>query len=437
MQNIGIVGAGPSGLSLGRFLHGNFQIYEKDSEVGGHAKSIKVGPYIFDRGPHIIFSRDKKVLDFMIGLIENNVHNCIRNNKVWVGNQFLGYPIENDLGKLDKKLIEEILTSLHEATLNPKEEDNLDSWFRNHFGSVLTDLYFKPYNEKIWKTQLPELSMTWAERIPKPPFRDIIAGAIGNVRDGYTHQLYYQYPLFGGFQALSSSLGRKLATPVKLETEIHKICVSGGKLVISSDRETFTHDLLIWTGYLDHLAKVCDFEIPDQVIEDINALRINPMSCVTLAFTNDLSPQFSAIYVPGDETVFNRISFPTVFSPNNSPSGEFLVQAEVTYTPSEARHSDIKLREDLMSLLRVMGILSVDQIPVFEHFEYYKNAYVVYEVGYEKRIERVKNFFDAKGIVLHGRFGSFNYINTDMCILESAKLAAELLSVDDFYSLLN
>jgi len=437
MQNIGIVGAGPSGLSLGSFLHGDFQIYEKDGEVGGHARSIHIGPYTFDRGPHIIFSRDKKILDFMIGLIDDNVHNCIRNNKVWVGGQFLGYPIENDLGKLEKPLIEEIVTSLHEAALNPKQEDNLDSWFRNHFGSALTELYFKPYNEKIWKTKLAELSMTWSERIPKPPFRDIISGALGNVRNGYTHQLYYQYPSFGGFQAISDSLAERLARPVKLETEIHKISVLEKKLSILSNDETFTHDTLVWTGYLDHLVDVCDFEIPDQVIEDVSSLRVNPMSCITLAFASDSPPQFSAIYVPGDETVFNRISFPTVFSPNNSPSGEYLVQAEVTYKPNEVRHSDKDLREDLISLLRIMGLLNGNQVPLFEYIEYYKNAYVVYEVGYEDRLDRVKNFFKSKGIILHGRFGSFNYINTDMCILESAKLAAELLAVDDFYSLLN
>ncbi len=436
MSSIGIIGAGPSGLSLGYFLGENFKIYEKDLEVGGHARSIKVGAYIFDRGPHIIFSRDKKILDFMLGLIQDNVHNCVRNNRVWVGNKLLGYPIENDLGKLENEIIEDVVTSLHEASLHPMPEINLDAWFRNHFGSVLTDLYFKPYNEKIWKTQLANLSMSWSERIPKPPFRDIIAGALGVVREGYIHQLYYQYPLLGGFQALSDSIAARLKVPVKLNSEIDKIFKSEERLYVTSNNETFEHDLLIWTGYLDHLISICDFEIPKEIIEDVNSLRVNPMACITLAFESDSPPSFSAIYVPGNETVFNRISFPTVFSPRNSPNGEFLVQAEVTYLPDDSCHSDKELCEDLVNLLRNMEVIDVSQIPTFRHVEYYKKAYVVYEVGYEIRIERVKKYFRSKGIILHGRFGSFNYINTDMCILESAKLAAELLSIDDCYSLL-
>jgi protoporphyrinogen oxidase len=436
LSSIGIIGAGPSGLSMGYFLGENFKIYEKDLEVGGHARSIKVDSYVFDRGPHIIFSRDKKILDFMLTLIEDNVHNCVRNNRVWVGSKLLGYPIENDLGKLESEIIEDIVTSLHEASLDPMPEINLDAWFRNHFGSVLTDLYFKPYNEKIWKTQLADLSMSWSERIPKPPFRDIIAGALGVVREGYTHQLYYQYPLLGGFQALSDSIAARLKVPVKLDSEIDKIFLTEEGLSITSNHETFKHKILIWTGYLDHLLSICDFEIPKEIVEDVNSLRVNPMTCITLAFESDSPPQFSAIYGPGNETVFNRISFPTVFSPRNSPEGEFLVQAEVTYLPEDSRHSDKELCQDLVNLLQNMGVVDPNQIPTFQYVEYYKKAYVVYEVGYEIRLERVKNYFRSKGIILHGRFGSFNYINTDMCILESAKLAAELLSIDDFYSFL-
>jgi protoporphyrinogen oxidase len=436
LKNVGIVGSGPSGLSLGYFLGGDYQIYETDREVGGHARSIKLGPYTFDRGPHIIFSRDKRILDFMLSFLKENVHDCIRNNKVWVGNQLLNYPIENDLGKLETTLIEDIVTSLHEAALNPQHEDNLDVWFRNHFGSVLTELYFKPYNEKIWKTPLAELSMSWSDRIPKPPFRDIIAGTLGVSRHGYTHQLYYQYPLLGGFQALSESIASQLTVPVKFKTKIDKISISEQGVLVSSKSQTFIHDLLIWTGHLDNLIKVCDFELPDEIVDDIKSLRVNPMSCITLAFTSDAPPQYSAIYVPGNETVFNRISFPTVFSPNNSPKGEFLVQAEVTYLPNEDLHSDQELQGDLVRLLVNMGIISKGHTPTFKFVEHYEKAYVVYEVGYEKRIERVKSFFKSKSIILHGRFGAFNYINTDMCIFESAKLAASLRSINDFYTLL-
>ena len=53
-KKIIIVGAGPGGLTAGMILsHRGFdvEIYEKDSEVGGRNKSIKIGGFTFDTGP--------------------------------------------------------------------------------------------------------------------------------------------------------------------------------------------------------------------------------------------------------------------------------------------------------------------------------------------------------------------------------------------------
>ena len=433
--DIGVIGGGPSGLSLANFIENDVTVYEKDEIAGGHARSFKIGPWIFDRGPHILFSRDKKVLNWMIELLGDNVHSCIRNNKVIIEKEFIHYPIENDLGSLSLELRTNCLLSYVEAQMNHKVEiNNLDDWFRSYFGNALTDLYFKPYNEKIWKVPLEKLSMSWSERIPNPPVADVLKGALGVRTEGYLHQLNYQYPRVGGFQAIADSLFERVRESVKLDVEIKRVSLKDQKVILETSESVSQHDWIIYTGYLDQLPSICNFEIPTDVHESIDTLRVNGISCVTLGVKGTDINQFTALYVPDKKYSFNRVSFPHVFSPENAPEGHYLIQAEITTEPGEPPVSDAELFGQLEKFCLEMNLIeSLDQI-VFRNNTFFSHAYVVYDENYETKIEIIVKFFLSKRIYLHGRFGSFQYINTDMCILESAKLAAMLNHSDDPYS---
>ena len=437
LADIGIIGAGPSGLSLAIFSNKPVTIYEKDLIPGGHARSFKEGPWTFDRGPHILFSRDKQILNWMIQGLGDNVHTCIRNNKVIIDKDYIHYPIENDLGSLRPDLVSSCLVSYVEAQLNQSlEVKNLDDWFRSNFGDALTDLYFKPYNEKIWKVPLEKLSMSWSERIPNPPIADVLKGALGVRTEGYLHQLNYQYPLNGGFQALADGWFARVKDSVELGIEIEGIIIKDEKVVLQTKNSIKTHDWIIYTGYLDQLPDICNFEIPGEVQENIDSLRVNGISCVTIGVQGVDVNKFTALYVPDERYLFNRISFPHVFSPENAPEGHYLIQAEITTAPGESPAPEELLFGQLIEFCLEMGIFENAGQVVYRNNTFFSHAYVVYDQDYEAKIEKVIEFFLSKKIYLHGRFGSFQYINTDMCILESAKLATVLNDSSDPYSCL-
>src|SRR5690242_13593237 len=103
MKKLGILGAGPSGVLAALFLDQtqfDYEVLEAKSYVGGTAASRFVSDFTFDYGPHIMFSRDKKILDFMIRSLNQNVHRCTRNNKVYFQGRLIKYPFENDLKSL-------------------------------------------------------------------------------------------------------------------------------------------------------------------------------------------------------------------------------------------------------------------------------------------------------------------------------------------------
>ena len=59
-----ILGAGLAGLTAGYTLQSagedHWQIFERDSSVGGLAKTMEVDGFRFDYGPHILFTIDKR-----------------------------------------------------------------------------------------------------------------------------------------------------------------------------------------------------------------------------------------------------------------------------------------------------------------------------------------------------------------------------------------
>ena len=93
----GILGAGPAGLTLAQFLREPCEVLEAENHPGGHAASFVVDGFTFDYGPHIMFSKHKDILKFMIETLEGNVQECRRNNKISFKGRLTKYPFENGL----------------------------------------------------------------------------------------------------------------------------------------------------------------------------------------------------------------------------------------------------------------------------------------------------------------------------------------------------
>ena len=74
-MNIGIIGAGPAGLTAAYLLskeHHNVDVYESSSDVGGMAKTIDLWGQKVDLGPHRFFSNDQRVNSLWLEIIKTD-----------------------------------------------------------------------------------------------------------------------------------------------------------------------------------------------------------------------------------------------------------------------------------------------------------------------------------------------------------------------------
>jgi protoporphyrinogen oxidase len=422
------LGAGPSGLCLALFLKRGSEIVERSGNVGGHAASFTKEGYTFDYGPHIMFSRNKPVLDFMIRALGDNVMRCRRNNKISYKGRLVRYPFENDLAALDP---EDNFHCTWQYFNNPykakfRRPRNLEEWLLSVFGQGICDAYLFPYNRKVWNLPVRRLSMLWADRIPRPQPETILRSAIGQKTEGYLHQLYYHYPRRGGYQAISEGFAAR-AGPVRFHYEVKAVRRVGRRWEITDGKSPMAFDALVSTIPIHELVRVARFAIPDRVREAVRNLIVNPMYVVSLGIQGEDAQQYTAVYFPEKEFLVNRISYPATFSSENAPRGCHSIQAEVTCRPNDRawRMSDADVLEHVIAGLEKRSLLRREAVALTD-VKRSKYAYVVYDSAYERNVKIVRDWFPRQGLHLAGRFSFFEYVNVDGAVERAMEIAGRI-----------
>ncbi|MBI4991409.1 glycosyltransferase, partial [Candidatus Gottesmanbacteria bacterium] len=270
-----------------------------------------------------------------------------------------------------------------------------------------------------------------------PPALDIIKSSIGFETEGYLHQLYYYYPLRGGYQAISNAWAKKV--PVRYNFTVKKVeKTRQGKFIVSDGRERLMFDRIISTIPIHELVKLINIPIPGRVKRAIKRLIVNPTYGVCLGIKGVDKNKFTAVYFPEASFLVNRINFPKTFSPFNAPKGYYSLQAEIVCRKNAKiwREKDDVIINHVIDGLIERRIIENRKDIVYKKVLRSEYAYVVYDTEYEKNTDIIRNWFPKQGIHLVGRFSYFEYVNVDMVIARSLEIAS-LLNKSEKISILS
>ena len=432
-MNYTILGGGLSAISLAYYLQENkgideIHILEKDNALGGICRTYVKDGIEYDVGPHIIFSKDKEILDLMNNLLGENNEKHRRSNRILHKKRFVQYPFENDLSKLPQEDIDYCVNGFLHNPYENYEAKNMLQFFLKTFGEGITNTYLRPYNEKIWKFDPSFMDTQMVERIPKPPKEDILRSANGETIDGYLHQLYFTYPKQGGTEALIKAFVSKLSDKVKIHTDnkVLKVKKQDEKFVVTTSEKEYLCDKVVSTMPANEFCHIYeDANKPQEILNIADNLRYNSIAICIVNVNKDYAGDNYAFMVADKNVKFHRISKLDFMGEHYHIDGTATYMAEITYRKNDLndKASDEELTQKVIEGLETIGFINSKEDVNFTDLKRFEYAYVIYDLKHRQNMDAIKEYFASQGIYLNGRFGSFEYLNMDAIIRQSKNLA--------------
>ena len=206
-----VLGAGPAGISAAwrlTKLGYPVTVLERDGAVGGMGRTIKVGDYSVDFGPHTFHIREtaesKEILTTITPFFGENPLTLVRGTRVLLRGKEYVYPLEmlQVLFGVSPLLSARILFDYAMATLKslfaPAQKDHsFEEWGVRNLGRTLYDLCFGIYSERVWGLPTSQISSKQAQRVAKLNLKNIILRTLGIKADPATYFTKYFYPRKG------------------------------------------------------------------------------------------------------------------------------------------------------------------------------------------------------------------------------------------------
>ena len=160
-----IIGAGPTGLGAAAQLvargESSFVILEAADAPGGLARSFRdADGFTWDLGCHLHYSHYRHVDRWWdAALSTDHWLDHRRSTWVWLADRFVPYPLQLNLHRLPERLKQACIRGLLAAAENRTGgRRNFGDWIWATFGRGIAEHFMLPYNAKLWRYPLEQMS---------------------------------------------------------------------------------------------------------------------------------------------------------------------------------------------------------------------------------------------------------------------------------------
>jgi protoporphyrinogen oxidase len=430
-QRVVILGAGPAGISAAwrlTKLGYPVTVIERDEAVGGMGRTIKVGDYSVDFGPHTFHIREtpesKEILKTITPFFGQDPLTLVRGTRVLLRGKEYVYPLEilQVLFGVSPLLSARILFDYSIATIKSlfapaKKEDSFEDWGVTNLGRTLYDLCFGKYSAKVWGLPTSQISSKQAQRVAKLNLKNIILRTLGIKADPTTYFTKYFYPRKGISQLFEGMTKEVLAAgnTVLLNSPAIRVERDGDRVTrvickTPAGEQAVECDVLLSTLPLPALVNMVTPALPQAVIDHAARLRYRSLKLIYIALKRPQLTDYHWVYLLDEQFRVNRMSEQKNVSPDMVPKDRTILCIELSLWKNEEMWSwsdeeiyKLALR-DLMKMGYGVTESEVDAYYVTD----IPTAYPVYELNFEDHLIPVlEGVHEMRNVMTLGRHGLF------------------------------
>jgi protoporphyrinogen oxidase len=431
MKDICILGSGMAGLGAVHRLHEaglSSRLFDKNDYIGGHTATFAFDDgFIFDDGPHISFTQDKRLQE----LFASNVGGEYETIHAYVNNYYQGHwikhPAQCNLHGLPEDLVVTCLRDFVEAQYREAGEiRNYMDWLVASFGATFAKTFPAQYGKKYHTTTSDNMSTVWlGPRLYRPNIEEVLRGALSEQTPHVHYVSHFRYPTYGGFVSYIEPFTRH--TEMNLGHEMTELDPVGKTLTFANGLTT-TYGAVISSIPLPELLPRIK-GAPREVVEAAAQLACTTCATVNIGVDRaDLSPA-NWTYFYDDDYFFTRINMMHKLSPKLVPDGCGSIQCEVYYS-DKYRPMTIAPEDNIDPVIRDLkrcGILKDSDRILHTDVRMIKYANVIFDLDREVALPIVHGYLDEISVIYVGRYGDWGYQWTDEAFFSGEKGAQKVI----------
>jgi protoporphyrinogen oxidase len=430
---IAILGAGLTGLSAAYHLGRGYDVFEQAATAGGLCRSMHRGGFCFDYTGHLLHLRHEYTKALVHKLLPDGYNQLVRNAAIYVQNRLIPYPFQANLSGLPPEVIKTCIlgfvnTLLEQGGAAPAISPpprSFHDWVLETFGDGIARYFMFPYNRKLWRIPLEELSADWVSwAIPKPTLDEFLNGALGIQNRAFGYNPTFLYPKTGGAERLPQAFVSALPAE-RVHYQKKAVAIDEQqKRVDFDDQSSYAYDALISTLPLKHLIGLLR-HAPAEVRQAAGRLRHVSVYDVNLGVKRSQISDKHWIYFPDPDLVFYRVGFPMNFSNAVAPAGCSSMYVEISTLPNHSL-TEAALLDQVHDGLRRCGLLRANDEIMVQDVARIEYAYVLYDFNRIQALDTIFSYLRRHQIHSTGRYGAWEYASMETAILQG-KQAAETL----------
>ena len=445
-----VLGAGPAGIAAAWRLSElgyPVTVIDRDPAVGGMGKTIAVGRYHVDYGPHTFHVREtdesREVLASITKFFGEDPLILTRGTRVLLQGREYVYPLEmlqvltgvNPLLSI-RIVFDYVVATLKTTFSPPRKEDSFEEWGVRNLGRTLYDLCFGIYSARVWGLPTSQISSKQAQRVAKLNLKNIILRTLGIKADPATYFTKYMYPRKGIsqlFEGMSEEV-RRAGNQVLLDSTVVRVEREGDRIArVVYSREGQEHivecDMVLSTLPLPALVEITTPALPEEVRAHARCLRYRSLKLIYIALKRPRMTDYHWVYLLDEHFRVNRLSEQKNVSPHMVPDDSTVLCIELSLWRDEAlwEASDEDIYRLALRDLMKMGYDVTEDEVIEYHITDIPTAYPVYELNFEDHLIPVLEGVHAvPNLLTLGRHGLFLNNSMDDNVLLGMKIAEHI-----------